>query len=92
MLVVDASGTKSGAWFVDAVFFTSVKGSRVCSSHSRHGLFSSIVVGDWLACWSGSPSIVFVWLTFRCCFRCAVGKCGVGLALFVSVFVRFPFN
>jgi hypothetical protein len=76
MLVVDASGTSSGAWFVDAVFFTFVGASRVCSSHSRHGFFSTIVVGVWLAWWSGSPWVVFVCLTSCCGVRYVVGMSG----------------
>jgi hypothetical protein len=46
----------------------SLRGTYVCSSHSRRGFFSS-VVGARLAQWSGSPLVVLVWLSSFCGLR-----------------------
>ena len=92
MLVIGASATLQAHGFVDAVFFTFVGVSRVCSSHSRLGFFSSAMVGVRLVRWSGSPLVVSVWMASFLWFsmwrrRGWALPCGV-----VSVFARFSSN
>ena len=97
MLVIGASATLQAHGFVDAVFFTFVGVSRVCSSHSRRGFFSLTMVGVQLVQWCGSPLVVSVWVAsfLRCRCVVVVGMsrgvgCWVGLACLYRFSPGFP--